>query len=515
MELDVSKLAADGFAITLDGPEATQRRITLGPTSQLSGTVGSNDRAVTVDLGSPAALPLTDITWPLARGLVALEGTARVTQPRVKLTFPRGGGGAEGEVATREITLPGVVLELDSFAQPLKARGLTLSHTGLALDGKGAIGIVAKTIVAEHVELGVGGTRIDLGQLVLEGVRFHRASGKAWKLEVQTLRAERASVDRQGTSVVLDAPVLEQVLARSGGRLEVGKLTTPAVRVRHDLSTVPKGGSPKKAAKPNQAAATSQAAGPRRAPLDWSALDRLCGKVDVDLTADATVPVIGSRRATHHFRLAVDHGKINYYRLEKSLSRLEDALLDFEVRGSRLVLEVDLALKKKTLVSWRLNDEEVDLAHQRQVRLRRLIRYELPRSPSAKSGPPAVALRELGLDNVDIALKLLGGSTMKVGGGTLFLGVRRQSAIAALRLRGQLGHRPQGRAPKGQLDLTAERLSLGADQLPIGSRRLTVAALRVGAIQQGVLQLVGVRPKTLSATLDAVSLEQLVLAPPR
>ena len=506
MEIDLDKLAAAGIALTLDGPAGTRRQVTLGPCGELTGKVESGDDGLVVDLAGAKTLPVTAVTWPLSRGRFALAGTAQVGRPKVKLRFPRGGG-AIGEVLTGGIKIGGMALELESLSQPLKASGLALRGVGLALDGKGAVGIVAERLAAKQVDLTVGGVEVSVHGLVLEGLGFRRGGNGHWKLEVQALRCKRATVTRDGTLAVADGAVVGGLTTSTGGHLEVSRVEIPTLRLSHDLAQAGQGPAREPAKTPRDASSS------RLAQLDLSALDRLNGKVDVDLTADATVPVIGSRRATHHFRLSVDHGRINYHRLEKSLSRLEDALLDFELQGKRLVLEVDLALKKKPLVTWQLTDEEVGFARQRQVRLRRLLRYELPRSTAPRTGPPAVELRELGFANVDIALKMLGGGSLPIGDGTLQLGVRRQSAIAQLRVQGQLGHRPAGRPPKGQLTWTAERLSLGADQLPLGSRQLSVAAAQIGAIAKGTVKLAGLGPQSVAATVEALVVDGLTLSP--
>lgn len=86
-------------------------------------------------------------------------------------------------------------------------------------------------------------------------------------------------------------------------------------------------------------------------------------------------------------------------------------------------------------------------------------------------------------------------------------------AIAAPRVQGQVGHRPQGRPPKGQLTRTAERASLGAERLPLGTRELSVAAARVGAVNEATVMLTGLKPGGLTATVQDLVLEQLVLTP--
>src|SRR5690606_11864726 len=65
---------------------------------------------------------------------------------------------------------------------------------------------------------------------------------------------------------------------------------------------------------------------PRRR-LDLDFLDRIDGRLDVDLTVDVTLPVLGSRRKTHHFRVPIAKGTFNYKDLEGDLAKLEDAFI--------------------------------------------------------------------------------------------------------------------------------------------------------------------------------------------
>src|SRR5690606_38543108 len=114
-----------------------------------------------------------------------------------------------------------------------------------------------------------------------------------------------------------------------------------------------------------------------RAPLDLGFLDRLRGRIHLDVVTDIRLPIIRTRRATHTVRLEVRDGMIEYKRLEKGLAPLEDAVLDFAIRKGRLVLEKDIPLipfDRRTLVSWPLEEDERRLADGGWVRLARLAR---------------------------------------------------------------------------------------------------------------------------------------------
>ncbi len=508
MELDASKLAVDGLTVKLAGPRGTERVIVLAPSRGVTGSYRSDDEAVRLDAQSREALALSAARWTLDGGDISLEGEAALSRPIVKLTFPRTDGGTRGEVACGAITAGGIAIALDGLTQPIRVASPALENAGLALDGKGSIGIVAEALEARRVSLSIGGTEVIIEGLTAAELRVHKPAGGKWKVEAKSLEAQRIAVEVGALSVVIDEPAVGRLSWKSGGNIELGALETPALQVQHRSLSA----SGERAPEPPPADAPKRS----RSRLDLTALDQLAGKLDLDITADTTVPVIGSRRATHHFRLAVDHGTIDYYKLEKSLSRLEDALLDFEVQGHKLALVVDLALKKKTIVSWKLSDDEVELAHRRLVKLRRLIHYQLPPSSGDSS---AFEIRELLFDNIDIQLRMLAGGSMTIGRGKLHFGSEEQkAAIRKLQIRGRVCHRPARRGhtpPAGRLDIAGEKLALGADDLNIGSRRLTVQALSIGAIDKTSLTFAGFSPAALDTTIRELEVRQLVITPPR
>ncbi len=159
----------------------------------------------------------------------------------------------------------------------------------------------------------------------------------------------------------------------------------------------------------------SIAAQPPRGPLklpvdiDLRLLDRLDGHVEVDVTLDASLPVLGRRKATHQFRVPINRGVINYRQVERGLATLEDAVIDFDVRGHKLVIERDLPIVRlrKNLVEWHLDAEEMALARQRQVRLRTLPHFEIVSS----SGNSDIKVRSIQFGHIDIALSATGPVT--------------------------------------------------------------------------------------------------------
>jgi len=506
VEIDASKLAGDGLRLTFDGPRKTQLQIALAPSKGVSGKYISDERSIRIDAHSRSEIAVAEVLWPLESGVVTLEGAATVVRPIVKLTIPRGRGGTHGEVASNEMNISGLNISLDSLGtEPLRVTELQLRKVGMALDGKGGIAVVAEEVSAARVELTVGSTEVVIDGLMLAKVRLRRGKGGRWQVDATAIEATRIVIHAGALSLVISDPAIGELAWQAGGSLSIQAVEAPVLDINHANLF-----GPTQSKRSRQTKSKS----PRRAKLDLSALDMLNGKLDVDLTAATTIPVIGTRRATHHFRLKVDHGQINYYRLEKSLSRLEDALLDFEVQGQQLVLVVDLALKKRKIVSWKLDPDEVPLAQRRLVRLRRLLQYELA-AGKTKTSKQSFVVRELMFDNIDVVIKLLGGSAIPIGTGVVHLGAPRRAAIANLQAKGRICHRPKGDPVRGRLDICAERLFLGADDISLGARRLAAAAVQIGAIDQAEVRFVGIRPKSFHAAMREIIIDRLQLTAPQ
>ncbi len=257
---------------------------------------------------------------------------------------------------------------------------------------------------------------------------------------------------------------------------------------------------------------------PRLGLIDLRLLDQLDGQVDVDATVDATVPVIGHRRATHHFRVAVDDGTINFKKLERDLASLEDAVIDFEVRNGHLVLERDVPIipwLQKPIVTWALNDVERGLARKKVVRLRTLFNYSIPnenggeRADGRTERSGGVTLRSLSCDGVDVALRLAEPPADRS-----LVGPLSRATLAGLTITGGFGHVAEGTSPAGELTIAAADLDFSVRDLDIGGLRFSAANIHVDAIESARLEFTGLRPGKLVATLHGVRLTGGTLRPP-
>ena len=155
-----------------------------------------------------------------------------------------------------------------------------------------------------------------------------------------------------------------------------------------------------------------------------SYLDTISGTIHTDLNVKATVPVIGKRNATHRFRVPIDLGVINFKSLEESLSNLENAFIDFNLRGQSLVLERDIPLIpgfEKPIVSWNIKDNDMSLAKQNRVKLSTLLTPTLVESSASNDGKAKskIKLHQLDFENIAINLQSHLSRLLATGAGGL------------------------------------------------------------------------------------------------
>lgn len=494
MELDVSKLAAEGMRLELDGPGELTRSIVLEPSSGVSGRYRTDRAAYYVDATSEEDLSLSEVRWPTASAEVVVEG-ARFDRAAVDIKIKRAGG-TSGQIGARELNVDKLAMTFEGLEKPVVMRNISLDRPGLALGDK-ALALVCQKASIERIELHLGGLSIVLHGVNLSGLRLRRGQG-VWLVLADKITARRIAV-QAGELTLIAETVEAQTVGLDGKVIRLARLFAP----RAHLSGA------RLASRP---LAPSDGATPaaERPSLDLSALDGLDGKIDVDVTADATIPILGSRRATHHFRLAVDSGTINFHRLEKSLSALEDAVLDFRVRGNELVLERDIPLMNKVLVAWPLGSRDLALAERQLVRIARLFDY---RVEAKTEGDSSFALRELSFDGVDVELGLAGGTGIDFpGGGRLELGEDGLPALDELAVRGALRYMPD-KTERTKLEVSASMLNVGLTALPVAARSLSISAITVNSLERGSVRFIGLRPDGVDATLRDIEMLSLRLIP--
>lgn len=375
--------------------------------------------------------------------------------------------------------------------------------------------------------LGGGTTALTLAELVVRDLTLTTGDTEV-KAVGATFTGLRVTRDEAGLTLAADAVTLTDVALSSGRRrlrspsLHLGSLRYAPDGVSFDrlaadeLSFAIEGlgeGTASPEAPDEPALGTRRTLG-----LDLPLLDHVDARIEADIVVDVKLPVIAGRVATHRLRLAIDDGALDFKQLERGLSRLEDAILDFEVVPEGLMLELDAVVVKRELLLWPLDAEGLRLARQNRVRLRTFaqptmtVRPPSPRSDKEKEkeSESAVALRRIEVQGLRIEGGVDGASTLPLAGGTLRLGADGVVALGRLCVTGSLLH--DARTPTdATLSVDLADLDAGLDAIAVGERRLDVARLRVGQLTEGRVTFCGFSPRAVTGTLRAVELTGLRL----
>lgn len=231
---------------------------------------------------------------------------------------------------------------------------------------------------------------------------------------------------------------------------------------------------------------------------------------------DLKVPIIGSRCATHPFRVSIRSGTVNYLDLESNLSALEDSILDFAVRDDSLVLERGIPLlptrgRGKPIIAWPLGADDLALTNEDRVRLAILPTGRLVTSDGSSSSntghaaqgtgdeadsngkKSSVALQQLDLVDLQAVLRLDPSSEKDTP--------LRGFSFEDLRLQGTIHHSPDSEPQSGELTGALRGLMGSVVQLPLGSSHFNLEAFRLGEMTQIEVPFLGVRPQRLSCQL--------------
>lgn len=464
MRLNLEGLDASGLDLAFGPDPAHERRILLGMTKGLRGSLSR----------TPDSLRLSDV---MAESLVVSLLHLKFETFAIAL---RAEGALSDLSGSYEAQSDGTELHL--VARSLHAPELSVAFDEFQICGE---------LRAENVELHISGSRrrVQADSLEIDGLSF---AGSV------ALRAER-----------LTAKNVDVSWGAGGYGVQVGEVQLTNASAAIDISGS-LGASSEKALgekeAPGHAASSSEG---KTSLVDWDVLDGLSGSLDVDVLIDMKIPVIGSRRATHPFRIAVQSGAVNYLDLEGDLSTLEDAFLDFAVREGALVLERGIPFlptrgRGKPIVAWPLSTDDALLARQNRVRLAVLPRGRLAvaQEPSkSESNGSGFTLRQLSFVDVQALLRLepIHPAT------TPF----RELSFEELVAYGTVHHQTSGEPPSGELTGKLRGLGGSVVQLPLGTSRLDVGTFRLGQLSNLQLSFRGVSPQKIGfdlADLRATSL---------
>ncbi len=540
MRLAVDRMLSEGLLLELPRADGPPDRLELERGAGVRGVYASDKETIHLEQIGADELDAAKIVYhlgassrftaaPLALGGAEID--ARIARGVLRGRPRFAGRFVAREAQGRSVAFDGGASHV--AAASFEASGVAWASGGhdpaeLRLDrlGAGALSIALKDVRVELEGVEARGAALRLPESGLEAavatVELRGGRARVGALDVSfesaaladvRVRRGAAGLDLAASSVELRSLELstgattvrvDRARATSGARLEGGALTVGALTL-DELSV--------DAPLPEAAPQSGRRAAP--GPLDLSFLDHLFGRVAVDVHVDAHVPVIKRRVAVHRFRVPVDAGTIDFHELERDLAFLEDAILDFKVKGDRLVLQKDIPLipfDEKTIVYFQLEDDEIALAKRNVVRLRRLFRPKLPEE-LAQPGETRLAIVKLDLDPIDAQLRLDGPGALVHQGAALRLGARGRPAIGELRVRGAVRHRPAEPPHPGELRVDVRGLSVALERLPIRGRVLSAETVEVDAIADGHVTFAGVRPCALRGTVRGAAITKLRFGP--
>lgn len=496
MRIEASRLATDGLVVELPNEQGDPDRVELGKGALKRGVLLTSPQEIRLDSLASDALELVVLRF-------FLDATRRVEASALAL------GGATVDLRI--------------------ARGLLHGRHRLV----GALG--ATEAKAKNATLELEGLRLTAASLAVKGLFVQLGADGARRVEIAALELGDARLELGGTVVTLGALTARAVaatLGEAGTEVKVGsvgalgvEVVTGSTKVRASELALPRGASYDAAGVACERATIAELAfalalAPRATPksepgagpgLDLRLLDQLQGHVHVDVTVDAKVPVIKRRVATHELRVHIEDGVIDFHELERDLSLLEDAILDFEFEGDRLILEKDLPLipfDNQTLVFWQLDDEGKRLAADRRVRLRTLAQPSLPDAGDAKPGAKSsFELVRLDFDPLEAKLRLKGpGRFALPGGAHLRVGDVQRPGIADLELKAAIRHRADNPSEPGQIEVRASGVCLGLEGLAVGERTLGVDGLVIASTGAITVSFEGLSPRRVEGTLRGVEI---------
>lgn len=490
-------------ARTLDLDLGRDERVVVAEAQGLRGALQSADGTTTLSDVAAERIALAALRVMLGELVLSSDTGAALTGVRASMTLDE-------------------AMTLATQADALDARDITVTigdvhlHgaaklTGVQLSVRGSEGRLA-ALRAELAGfcLRIGAVEIATPALMGDTVVIAWGGDSGFRLTADALAAPALQVSLDGVS--LDT---SDVTANAFALVD-GRITVERAGVREGNVAIAFASSEEGDGAPSDAPAGTSPPPTDEPWVELGTLDALSGDVDVDVDVDITVPIIGSRKATHRFRVPVEQGTIDFMALERNLSTLENALLDFAVRDGDLVLERVNPLfpargRGKPIVAWSLSPMDHELARRDLVRLAVLPEARLWNDGAsndggeASSSPSSVALRRLALRGIAIKLALAPIDPAR--------GKVRLRSIGSLAVRGAVHHvAGRGGAEEGELVAELEALTASVVGVPVGTSRLDVRSVVLDAAKPVVLPFADVSPTGVRLTLSGLALHGVVFA---
>jgi len=513
--MQVTIQGAGAAGLKLDLPlSGTNYSLALGPTqglevdAQLEGSevvVRSLTVAQqTIETGSWAVGDLATIalTRPLVATNIKIEARVPLGDPlsltaRIEVGSAQIGGlkfngfGVEKEMS---LVAQGVVIEQDAK----KNRRVSVDQVNVS------------GLSAAH-ELG----KVQIAKIILQGLGIDLEADGAWgariaALAVSELKAHALDVDAHVERVAIDRIQLTPTTAT------VGSLSVGSVGFAANNLPIPDPFAPSDQPKPSGPVKFE----PPRLP-DVPFLDDLQGRFNLDLTVDLAVPILKSRKATHKIEMDLVDGTFDFKVVEHGLSGLEDAVLDFEVKPGKLILEKDIPLipfDNTTLVWWPLDPDEHQAAKkEKRVRLRRMLDFNLTEFVTTKleaalnsqgaSSFFKVALNTLCVDNLDCDVELGGPSRFDLDPFvSVTFGGDGRKAVKRLRMNGAVHFAPEADLDPTVVEIELQEAVVGLEKLAILGYSASIGEIAVGSVSDLTVTFNEILPDTVQGTVSNIAL---------
>ncbi len=521
MRLNADRLGTEGLRLEFPSAHSDAPNvIDLGPSRGVSGHYIHTAESIAIRGVHGVELGVRAFDWHFSTGSVHLEGGATLREAVVELGIDRTaeGSGLSGTVACGDGEIGRVVFQFGEVEVAASARIEGFEYVS-APDGE--LLLKASSMALRETELRWEGGSATIGALDFRHVKL-RFAGEQRELEIQGATLGAVSATLGSTTMEILGGAIPRGLRWSDDVVELGELLADKIVIEvADVAGIAP--EPELPEVPPPDAEAKKRRG--TAPIDLEFLDGLHGQIDIDLRVVTDIAVVGRRDKTHHFRVPVRQGEINYRSLERDLGTLEDAFIDIEMRHGKLSIENDIPLLPfyyRSLILFRIPPGEVERAeNDRMVKLRHFAEWELPPSDESKerrkkrskkksSGPLEIAA--LDFENVDISLGLDREALIDFGsGGSLHLGAPEESPLGAFTLRGAVRYRAQEEPRAGEIEATVDGVTFGLKDLKLGERWLTVDRAHLDAIESARQEMLGLRPGRLRVEARGLDLEGLTL----
>ena len=526
MDIRLDQLDASGFTLDLPpGDRADRRQLALGRVGGLRGALRVDPTVVRIAEASADSGVVTGLSWALGSLWVTLAAPAHLSSVALDLTSPRGGG----RPAPRT-TIEATVGHIESGGIDLATRTLELS---CALQGSavsvtlagGELSASAATLGASSVEL-ASATQVIRGALAIGELQVISRDGHTM-VRTSSASASELLLSSERSTLTLRGLELAGGFTVKGADIRMPDAAISELELEVEFPRRERAEPPEE---PEPAERSDSTPLPGRIPIpagidlrddivwhdaeaifDLRDLDRLAGNIQVGLSMKALLPVVGKYSLSRTFSIPIEDGALDFVDVERQLSTLEDAFIDFAVRDGMLVLKRDIPIlptKGKTLVSWPLSPVEQALAQNRVIRLRALPRAQIPGARRSDRKEKAT-IQEVVVDKPHVELTLNAQPANGVESPSPpAVSLNRLDTLA---VDGNLLFRAAEDIKELDASLLIKGLSLAVRDLPLGSRRLTAAEIVIGELHVEFTEWDGFRPVKLVARASDLAIRELTL----